>query len=75
MIKSKYGEVNIKGSKEVILADLGVIFKALLEEFDDIDEDDIKRMLDKAKMTNKEITEQLIKKLIKFIGEDKDDTL
>lgn len=75
MIKSKNGEVHIKGSKEVVLADLGVIFKALLEEIDDIDEDDIQRMLDKAKMTNEEITEQLIKKLIKFIGEDKDDTL
>lgn len=71
MIKSKKGEVRLKGGREEILADLGVLFRVILDETD-ISETDIKEMLKHACMSKKELV-NLILERFRDLTEDKDE--
>lgn len=67
MIKSKDGNVKIKGERACVLADLGAIFDVLIREADGIDVDDIKMILERAQMSTNELENLLMEKLQEVI--------
>lgn len=67
MIKSKDGNVKIKGERAGVLADLGAIFDVLIREADGIDVDDIKTTLERAQMSTNELENLLMEKLQEVI--------
>ena len=77
MIKVDSGRVEIKGNKPIIMTDMSVIFKALLEN-EHLSEDEILEALKLAKMPEKDLQELAFKKfmdvmldIMKKVGEDK----
>ena len=79
MIKSKEGKVKIKGSRPMVMAELSVIFRALIDDDQyNITAEEIEESLERATMPIEDLTKLLIDKFteaINIMKEDEDDLI